>query len=173
MSPQRPTRWARSDKFWALTRLWALMTLPCVFGAPKSWADMVFRADQRKLEFPYGANVPGPPGISLSRMGRLLTSMTCWRMAKASVLSTIRGMGLSARLGLVCHLAIANLLALAHFSSPGWWRACRLVLDPVTRPTKEGTIPTRSPGPTEISWRAASRLIDPSSLAHPRAKVAS
>lgn len=48
-----------------------------------------------------------------------------------------------------------------------------LASDPATRPTMEGTTPTRSPGPTEISWRAASRLIDPSSLAHPRAEVAS
>lgn len=79
--------------------------------------------------------------MSLSRMGRLLTSMTCWRMAKASVLSTTRGMGLSARLGLVCHLAIANLLALAHFRHRVWWRACQFGVGPGNQANHGGNNP--------------------------------
>jgi len=71
----------------------------------------------RKLVLPYGANVPGPPGMSLVRIGTWLMVIAHCSMASLSVLSTTRGMGCKALRGTVCHdmLAISASFALQHF----------------------------------------------------------
>jgi hypothetical protein len=99
-----------------------------IAAAARACGDHAMMAAYRKLVLPYGANVPGPPGMSLVRIGTWLMVIAHCSIARRSVLSTTRGMGCKALRGTVCQdvfAAISASFALQHFwrhlASGGRW----------------------------------------------------